>query len=166
MLRGRLAPLGAPLAPFVLHRRRLVAAGLRLLARLDVGYRNSAVSVEGAPPRRRSPRPGERLADAAVRCDGRELRLHDLTARPGVHVLLDRDAPGPPIGGPLVHLHRIESRPGHGVVAVRPDGHVGFTGADAADPRFLGWLRRVGAGSQPGNAPASRDRSRREASTA
>jgi len=144
LLRGRLAPWGAPVLPFLLRRRRLVAEGARLLARLDVGYRGSAVSATGDPPRRGGPGPGDRLPDATVTCEGRAVRLHALTARPGVHLLLDRDADDVAGAHPLVHVHRLANRPGAGVVAVRPDGHVGCTAADARDVALTGWLRRVG----------------------
>ena len=144
LLRGRIAPWGAPLVPFLLRRRRLVAEGMRLLAGLDVGYRGGSVSATGDPPRHGRPRPGDRLPDATVTCDGREVRLHALTARPGVHLLLDRDASEPACSHPLLHVHRLESWPGAGVLAVRPDGHVGCTAADARDVALTGWLRRVG----------------------
>jgi hypothetical protein len=156
LLRGRLAPWGAPALPFLLRRRRLVSQGVRLLARLDVGYRGSAVSAEGESPRPGRPRPGDRLGDATVTSGGREVRLHALTARPGVHLLLDRDALEPASAHPLVHVHRLESCPGTGVLAVRPDGHVGCTSADARDPALTGWLRRVGLGAGP-VVPAARD---------
>jgi 2-polyprenyl-6-methoxyphenol hydroxylase-like FAD-dependent oxidoreductase len=164
LLRGRLAPAGAPLVPLLLRHRRMVGEALRVLARLDVGYPGSVVSPEGGPSRWRGPRPGERLPDADVSCGGRTQRLHALTARPGLHLLLDRDASEPPIRAPLVHLHRIDSSPGAGVVAVRPDGHVGFTSADVTDPGLAGWLQRVGAAAQPVSAP--RDRSRRLSNSA
>jgi hypothetical protein len=164
LLRGRLAPAGAPLVPLLLRHRRMVGEALRVLARLDVGYPGSVVSLEGGPSRWRGPRPGERLPDADVSCGGRTQRLHALTARPGLHLLLDRDASEPPIRAPLVHLHRIDSSPGAGVVAVRPDGHVGFTSADVTDPGLAGWLQRVGAAAQPVSAP--RDRSRRLSNSA
>ncbi|SOC48832.1 2-polyprenyl-6-methoxyphenol hydroxylase [Blastococcus aggregatus] len=146
LLRGRVAPLGAPLVPFLLRRRRLVAEGARLLARLDAGYRGSPVSAVGDPPRRGRPRPGDRLPDATVVSGGREVHLHALIARPGVHLLLDRDAPEPAWGSPLVHVHRVDSSPGTGALALRPDGHVGCSVGDAGDPALTGWLRRIGAG--------------------
>jgi 2-polyprenyl-6-methoxyphenol hydroxylase-like FAD-dependent oxidoreductase len=90
-LRARLAPLAAPLAP-ALVRGRLAAGGIRLLSQLCVSYRDSPLSIEGTPRRRGGPRAGDRLPDRLVRADGRSLRLHELLARPGVHVLLDRDA--------------------------------------------------------------------------
>jgi hypothetical protein len=115
-----------------------------VLARLDVGYRGSPVSAVGDPPRRGGPRPGDRLPDATVTSGGRQVRLHALTARPGVHLLLDRDAGDTPGARPGVHVHRLDSSPGTGVLAVRPDGHVGCTAADAGDVALTGWLRRVG----------------------
>jgi hypothetical protein len=155
LLRGRLAPLGAPLVPHLLRRRRLVAEGARLLARLDAGYRRSALSVAGDPPRYGGPHPGDRLPDATVTSGGREVELHALTARPGVHLLLDRDAPEPAWGHALVHVHRLESRPGTGVLAVRPDGHVGCAAADASDVALTGWLRRVGLPPAARSTPAA-----------
>ena len=152
LLRGRLAPWGAPLVPFLLRRRRLVAEGARVLARLDVGYRGSTLSTAGTPPRRDGPRPGDRLPDAAVTRGGREVRLHALTAQPGVHLLLDRDAPEPVPGNPLVHGHRLDCSPGTGVLAVRPDGHVGCSSGDSGDPALAGWLHRVGL--PPATRPA------------
>jgi hypothetical protein len=103
--------------------------------------------VEGAAARRGTPRAGDRLPDAMVTCDGRSIRLHELLAHPGCSVLLDRDAalPGPGVGGPLVHVHRLSSSPGTGVVAVRPDGHVGYRSARLDRGGLMAWLRRVGA---------------------
>jgi hypothetical protein len=75
---------------------------------------------------------------------GREVRLHALTARPGVQLLLDRDAPQPEWEHPLVGVHRLDSSPGAGAVAVRPDGHVGCAVGAADDPALVGWLRRIG----------------------
>ena len=144
LLRGRIAPWGAPVVPFLLRRRRLVAEAMRLLAGLDVSYRGGSVSATGDPPRHGGPRPGDRLPDATVTCGGREVRLHALTARPGVHLLLDRDASEPACSHPLLYVHRLESSPGAGVLAVRPDGHVGCTAADARDVALTGWLRRIG----------------------
>jgi 2-polyprenyl-6-methoxyphenol hydroxylase-like FAD-dependent oxidoreductase len=128
LLRGRLAPWGAPLVPFLLRRRRLVAEGMRLLARLDVGYRGSAVSAAGEPPRPGSPRPGDRLGDATVTSGGREVRLHALTARPGVHLLLDRDGLEPPRG------HRWCTSTGWRAVPAPVCSRCGRTGTSAARP--------------------------------
>lgn len=146
-LRGAVAPRVAPMLPWLLRRRWLVAAGVRALAQFSVDYRGSRISVEGAPARRGLPRAGDRLPDAEVTCDGRTTRLHALLARPGVHVLLDRDAAAPGSGatGRLVHVHRLTSSPGAGVVAVRPDGHIGYRSSGHDPSGLAAWLRLVGA---------------------
>jgi len=148
-LRARLAPLAAPLLPALASQRRIVAAGIRLVSQLDVSYRGSPLSVEGTPHRRGGPRAGDRLPDRLVRVDGREIRLHDLLARPGVHVLLDRDAawPGDLALSGSVHVYRLTSVPGRGLVAVRPDGHVGFRAGTAEVRQLAAWLTRTGATS-------------------
>ncbi|GAA4733877.1 hypothetical protein GCM10023328_11820 [Modestobacter marinus] len=143
-LRGTLAPLAAPLLPWVLARRRLVARGFRVLAQLDTGYPGGPLAREGSTPRAGRPHPGDRVPDAPVTCQGREVRLHELLARPGVHVLLDRDAPDPSVTGRFLHVHRLTSSPGRGVVAVRPDGHAGFV-SGAVDAELGWWLAAAGA---------------------
>ena len=147
-LRGRVAPLAAPLVPALTGSPRLVAGGIRLLSQLDVSYRDSPLSVEGTPRRRGGPRAGDRLRDQLVRCGGRSIRLHELLARPGVHILLDRDADGlgVPPGWP-VHVHRLASAPGRGLTAVRPDGYIGFRGQVAEVGQLAAWLALIGAGS-------------------
>ena len=144
-VRGALAPLAAPAVPYVLARRRLVAEGARLLSQLRVRYRQSELSVMGTPPHQRRPRPGDRLPDEWVMVAGARRRLHELTARPGVHVLIDRDARIPEGRqlGPLVWLHRIDDRPGAGLSVVRPDGHVGYQ-SGTCDPDDLStWLELI-----------------------
>ncbi|GEL18864.1 hypothetical protein PA7_27010 [Pseudonocardia asaccharolytica DSM 44247 = NBRC 16224] len=145
-LRGRLAPGAAGLLPTVLRRRRLIAEAVRVLSGLRVGYPRSALSVTGTPPPRGGPRAGDRLPDAAVSCEGRRTRLHELTARPGVHILLHRDAAPPRVGGPRLHVHRLTNMPGRGLLAVRPDGYVGLCTGEADDAGLSGWLARIGAG--------------------
>jgi hypothetical protein len=73
--------------------------------------------------------------------------LHALLARPGVHVLLDRDAPclDHLALGPYITIHRVTSMPGTGVVAVRPDGYVGFCSRMAEVGRLRAWLASIGA---------------------
>jgi 2-polyprenyl-6-methoxyphenol hydroxylase-like FAD-dependent oxidoreductase len=144
-LRATVAPLAAPLVPLVLSRRRLVAEAVRLLSQLRVGYRASRLSVEGKPALPGRPRAGDRLPDRVVTCDGRQVRLHELLARPGVHVLLHRDARPPGATGPLVRVHRLTSTPGPGLVAVRPDGYVGFRSGASGDAQLGRWLTRIGA---------------------
>ena len=151
-LRGRLAPLAAPLGSALIGRRRLVAAGIRVLSQLRVSYRDSPLSVEGTPRRRGGPRAGDRLPDQLVRSAGRSIQLHALLARPGVHILLDRDADRldtwPP--GRLVSIHRLASVPGRGLTAVRPDGYIGFRGQTTEIRQLAAWLARLGAGAGPG----------------
>jgi 2-polyprenyl-6-methoxyphenol hydroxylase-like FAD-dependent oxidoreductase len=151
-LRSRLAPLAAPLVPAVTGRRRLIAAGIRLVSQLDLRYPGSPLSAEGSPNRPGGPRAGDRLPDRLVRADGRDTRLHDLLARPGVHILLDRDADRLeelPLGR-LVHVHRLASSRGHGLIAVRPDGYVGFRSGSAEIRQLAAWLIRIGAAPATG----------------
>ena len=146
-LRGTLVPLAAPAVPLILNQRWLMAQVVRMLSQRWVRYRGSPLSVDGDPVGSCWPRPGDRLPDQDVTYDGRWARLHELTARPGVHVLLERDAE--PLDarllGPHVTVHRLTSHPGRGLAAVRPDGYVGFRCGDA-DPAQLGaWLDLAGA---------------------
>jgi len=102
--------------------------------------------VEGTPRRRGGPRAGDRLPDRLVTAAGQDMPLHGLLARPGVHVLLDRDADGLEglAPGRLVHVHRLTSVPGRGLIAVRPDGYVGFRGGTAEAGQLASWLTRIG----------------------
>jgi len=147
-LRGGLAPLAAPVVPVLIGRRRVVAGGMRILAQLRVSYRHSPLSMEGTPGRRGGPRAGDRLPDRAVMADGHRVRLHELTARPGVHVLLDRDAARPENlpPGPLISVHRLASVPGRGLTAVRPDGYIGFRGQLADSRQLAAWLSLLSPG--------------------
>ncbi|WP_308929962.1 FAD-dependent monooxygenase [Arthrobacter sp. SLBN-112] len=151
-LARNLLPAVAPVLPLLLRRQWLTSKGIRLLAQPFVRYRSSAISRDGTPRSGRWPRPGERLPDAPASVEGRVVRLHDLTAVPGVHILLERDADRDAFGAglalpghsPLIHVHRLTSHPGRGVVAVRPDGYIGFRCGEA-DPGQVGdWLRLVG----------------------
>lgn len=149
-LRGVAAPRAAAAVPALLDRRRLVAEAIRLISQLRVNYRHSPLSVQGTPPLRGAPRPGDRLPDAAVSLGGAPRRLHELLAGPGVHLLLQRDAAPPSpqvVTSPQVSVLRLANSPGGGLVAVRPDGHVGFQcGTD--DPAGLtDWLALIGAAS-------------------
>lgn len=151
LLRGVVAPLGAPAVPVLIKQRRLIAEGIRWMSQLRVAYSHSPLSVEGMPRLRGWPSVGQRLPDATVTTDGQRARLHALLARPGVHVLLQRDAGNLErlALGAHVTVHRLTSVPGTGVVAVRPDGYVGFR-CGIADVGQLGaWLARIGAGTSP-----------------
>ena len=143
-LRGTLAPLAAPAVPLVLGRRRLVAEAVRTLSQLRVSYRGSVLSRDTTLLPGRGLHAGDRLPDATVVCDGRTVRLHELTATPGVHLLLSRDAELYDGAGPRVHVHRLTNRPGTGVIAVRPDGHVGYRSDRSDPPQLNQWLNLIG----------------------
>jgi FAD binding domain len=145
LVRGTLAPVAAPLIPALMSRRRLVAEGIRLLSQLRVRYRGSPLSVEGTPRPRGAPRAGDRLPDKTVTSAGRTIRLHQLLARPGVHVLLERDAECLDYlaAGPMVNVHRLTSAPGRGLIAVRPDGHIGFRCQTADANQLTAWLALI-----------------------
>nr|WP_246568357.1 FAD-dependent monooxygenase [Streptomyces flaveus] len=144
-LRAGAAARAAPAVPVLLNRRRLVAEGIRLISQLRVSYRRSPLSVEGTPHLRGAPRPGDRLPDATVSVGGPPQRLHGLLARPGVYLLLQRDADPPPdaVLGPHVTVLRLTNSPGRGLVAVRPDGHVGFRCGSADAAGLSGWLSLI-----------------------
>lgn len=147
LLRGVLAPLAAPEVRVLIKQRRLVAEGIRWMSQLRLAYYNSPLSMDGIPRLRGWPRVGQRLPDATVTANGMRIRLHALLARPGVHVLLHRDADALEhlAFGPHVTVHRLMSVPDAGVVVVRPDGYVGFR-CGVADVRQLRtWLARIGA---------------------
>jgi 2-polyprenyl-6-methoxyphenol hydroxylase-like FAD-dependent oxidoreductase len=155
-LRGTLVPLTAPAVPLLLRQRPLMAQVVRVLSQRWVHYRHSVLSVQAPhaadrpPGARRSgpgPRPGDRVPDQDVTCEGRRLRLHELTARPGVHVLLARDAEGLEGLAPRaqVAVHRVSSWPGRGLVALRPDGHVGLRCGTDGGAALAAWLDLAGA---------------------
>jgi 2-polyprenyl-6-methoxyphenol hydroxylase-like FAD-dependent oxidoreductase len=145
-LRSRLAPLAAPLIPALIGRRHLIAEAVRLVSQLGMSYRHSPLSVEGTPRRGSGPRAGDRLPDQLVCSAGRTIRLHDLLAGPGVHVLLDRDADPLLSADRFVSIHRLTSSPGRGLIAVRPDGYVGFRCQAAEIGQLATWLGMFRAG--------------------
>jgi 2-polyprenyl-6-methoxyphenol hydroxylase-like FAD-dependent oxidoreductase len=152
--RAVLVPAAAPLLPWLARQRRLTTAGVRMLAQFRLRYPRSVLSVDVQssliPVRgglaKRTLRPGSRVADTLVRCEGRRVRAHELMATPGVHIFLQADArPMPPrLTGPFVHVHRLDDRPGTGMLVVRPDGYAAVR-APVLDERHLeAWLRMVG----------------------
>ncbi|MEU2005755.1 FAD-dependent monooxygenase [Rhodococcus sp. NPDC019627] len=146
--RGAVASMGPHLLPRALPGRRVQTHLVRLLSQLRWDYRRSVLSVDGGsgPPTVVSA--GQRLPDEQITVDGAPRRLHDLTAAPGIHVLLCRDTPwsrSSPADGGFVRVHRIHSWPGDGVVIVRPDGYVGFRSPDSRGVEA--WLDMVGAGN-------------------
>ncbi|MGH3342002.1 MAG: FAD-dependent monooxygenase [Carbonactinosporaceae bacterium] len=143
--RGVIAPLVASLVPVALRQRALVGQGIRVLSQLRWNYRRSPLSVESLPGSRVAARAGDRLPDQLVTVNGTPQRLHDLTSRPGLHLLLYHDTPTGTLAPPdkLTHLHRIISWPGTGVVVVRPDGHVGYR-SGSPGPGLGDWLAAMG----------------------
>jgi 2-polyprenyl-6-methoxyphenol hydroxylase-like FAD-dependent oxidoreductase len=141
IVRGPVAGLLAPLVlPVALGHPRLLAPFLRLLMGLRWHYRHSALSQEGVPSTDIGPRPGDRMPDSVLEQDGRQLRLHDATARPAMHLLLY----GGPSDWPTAHALRAHatelqslriSGRGVGQVLVRPDGYVAYRagGTDLTD---------------------------------
>jgi 2-polyprenyl-6-methoxyphenol hydroxylase-like FAD-dependent oxidoreductase len=147
--RAGLAPLAAPALRLILRRPAPISQAFRLLSQLDVSYHSSPLSVGSTTLPRGRLRPGDRLPDDTVSVGGRQLRVHELLARPGVHVLLDADArePAAALSGPHVHVHRLTSSPGRGVVTVRPDGYVGLLADTVDDQQLSSWLGLVGTGT-------------------
>ncbi|MDQ4044600.1 MAG: FAD-dependent monooxygenase [Chloroflexota bacterium] len=146
MLRA-LTSIGAPLIPLLLGRRRLIATSIRQVSQLRTAYPDSPLSVEGSPKLHTGPQPGQRVPDATVIIEGQKTRLHALLARPGIHVLLQSNAA--PLEkldlGQHVAIHRLETGSGAGIIAARPDGHVGFRSGRADAENLQRWLSRIGA---------------------
>jgi 2-polyprenyl-6-methoxyphenol hydroxylase-like FAD-dependent oxidoreductase len=142
-VRGVVAPMAAPLVPFVQGRRRLVAEGAAVLSQLRWHYRRSPLSCAATHRWRSGTWAGDRLPDQVVDVDRRRaVRLHELTSCPGVHVLLARDTPDPWLRTTeLVHVHRVTSWPGAGVLVVRPDGHVGLRSERCIPEQVTRWLQ-------------------------
>lgn len=147
-VRTVLVPAVAPVLPYLLRNRPLVSAGMRILSQLDLTYRSTLLPSGDRSRSRYTPPSGRRLPDGQVTVGGRQRRLHDLLARAGMHVLLERS--GPPLDPSevdgRVHLWRVESWPGHGVTVVRPDGYVGYHHARPRPEDVTGWLAEMGAG--------------------
>jgi 2-polyprenyl-6-methoxyphenol hydroxylase-like FAD-dependent oxidoreductase len=146
-LRGVLAPLGAPALPGLVARRSLIARALCLVTQMRAAYRDSPISLEERPWPGTGRRAGQLLPDALAVVEGLPVRLHGLLARPGIQALLHRDSARIEQldFGPHVTLHRVASAPGTALVAVRPDGYVGFRSQVADAAQFRAWLARVGA---------------------
>jgi 2-polyprenyl-6-methoxyphenol hydroxylase-like FAD-dependent oxidoreductase len=161
LLRGVFAPLGAPLAPTLLNQRWLTALAGHALSQSWVAYPDSPLTWEGAPhlPSQRAwPRAGQWLPDvAAVTASGMRVRLRALLARPGAHVILQRDAAALERHhlGAQVTIHRLTNMPGAGALIVRPDGYVGCRCQRADVGQAHAWLERIGAATgQPSSSSA------------
>ncbi|MEV0267874.1 FAD-dependent monooxygenase [Hamadaea sp. NPDC050747] len=150
LARTAAARLGAPLLPGVLGWRRLVAEGFRTLAQLRTGYPRSPLSIDDRPPSSMPVGAGGRLPDMPVVVSSGPARLHELTAEPGTHLLLLRDAAEPGLmENDRIRVHRLLDRPGAGLIGVRPDGYVGLRAGRTSSPSVKRWLRLTGALSGP-----------------
>jgi 2-polyprenyl-6-methoxyphenol hydroxylase-like FAD-dependent oxidoreductase len=155
--RGQVVPRLAPLVLRGKVGRRIV---FRTVSQLGIRYRGSPLSVEGPGAPSRGPRPGDRLPDAPINCDGRPASLHSALASLGFHVLLCGPSSAWPAANSagladgssinVLRLTRAVGRPGDlvdptglalgrlGVTGddavhylIRPDGHVAYrAGAD------------------------------------
>ena len=82
-----------------------------------------------------------------MRRSSRALERRDattLTARPGVVLLAARDADPSAVPNRLP-MHRLLDTPGTGIVAIRPDGYVGYSGDTAQPDELAAWLEVAGA---------------------
>jgi 2-polyprenyl-6-methoxyphenol hydroxylase-like FAD-dependent oxidoreductase len=154
LIRTVLMPFGAPLVlPMALRWRHLTAAGFRVLAQLRVGYPGSRLSIDDGRPESLPIRVGDRLPDLPVSVTDGHTRLQTLTARPGTHLLLLRDAPTVEVADASIHVHRLLDRGGRGLIAVRPDGYVGLRTTEATSPQVGHWLSLTGASPRSGARP-------------
>lgn len=142
LVRGCLAPIAAPWVPLAMRPRWVLAQVLRTLGQLRVDYRGSPLSVQSARPT--SLRAGDRLPNTTVTVDRVPVGLHELTARPGLHVLLGADAPWPYPDRPEIHVHRLDDRGPAALTVVRPDGYIGLCSDVVAEREIADWLRLVG----------------------
>ena len=108
-------------------------------------YRHSPLSSTGTRPPKNLPRAGDRLPDVPVTTSTGPTRLHELTAHPGIDLFLQHDSPQVPAVPGSVHVHRLVDFQGTGVIAVRPDGYVGFSGDSADLHQLTSWLELVHA---------------------
>jgi 2-polyprenyl-6-methoxyphenol hydroxylase-like FAD-dependent oxidoreductase len=81
------AHLASRLVPLVLRSAALRTAGFRVISELGIHYRRSPTAAGSPRERWRTPRPGDRLPDAAVTRNGQPMTLHAAVATPGLHLL-------------------------------------------------------------------------------
>ncbi|MFF3685499.1 FAD-dependent monooxygenase [Streptomyces sp. NPDC002187] len=104
---------------------------------LGLGYRGGPLSCGGAG----ALEAGDRAPDGPLPGGG---RLFDLLRGPHFTLLaVDTDAELPPLDGAQVHIHRIDAYEpyGKGLFLIRPDGCIGWAGADATG--LVTYLGRV-----------------------
>lgn len=153
-----------------LARPRVRAAAFHFVSQLGIRYRRSPAVTEGEPTLGDGPRAGDRLPDARVVRDGKELYLHECLSSPHVHLLLcgrhrafdenhvaalskqfedvlsvqhlSGDAAGGVITDPTGKLLARLGVHQEAMYLIRPDGHVAFRcgGSDLLRP--AGYLAR------------------------
>lgn len=167
VIRARVVPRVLPLGLRFTAGR---SAAFRTVSQLGIRYRRSPLSEEGSSRLHRGPRAGDRLPDATVRRDGAAVRLHEVLAAPGFHLLLCGDAADcdprqraaiEERHGDLVRIDALRRRPEPGALhdpngqalarlgcaaaaqlLVRPDGHVGYRCAGTDLHGVIGYLDR------------------------
>ena len=108
-----------------------VSAGLRLSGQPTVIGKPAGTGAAGGSHRGSGGVPATAFGTLTCVVDGRWRRLHEVTASPGFHVLLHRDAVLPsgvlPLADCPAAVHRVQTWR-DAVVVVRPDGHIGYRG--------------------------------------
>lgn len=149
----------------------------RRLAQLEVRYRSSPITHEGAPPLRHGPMAGDRLPDAALTREGRSVSLQRELSGPSLHLLLCGPVRAWDPGqlstlrehlGTLLATHHLASEPStvtladesgealvrlgveqEGHYLVRPDGHVAYRAAGTDLEPMARWLHEWVIGPEP-----------------
>jgi 2-polyprenyl-6-methoxyphenol hydroxylase-like FAD-dependent oxidoreductase len=144
LARTRLIPAVLPLAARAKTAR---AYAFRTISQLAIHYRGSPLSADSPNPPRHGPKAGDRLPDAALHHNGQDTTLHKIIGTPGWHLLLH--ASGQAQWEALarladrwpdqIHVHHLPaddsaqllrrlgvSDTATTVIAVRPDGHIGY----------------------------------------
>ncbi len=158
-LRTRWPRTAAAVLRVISRHPRLIGSVIAELGNLNARYRPSPWM---SPSRLRGDAGagliGRRLRDRHIVVDGRTVLLHELLAQPGIHVLTAGDRQVLPTwsGRYPVHLHSVENLAPGRLLGVRPDGHVGCDGDEAALNR---WFAHLGLeGQSKGLTPESRVR--------
>jgi hypothetical protein len=108
---------------------------LRTMGQLTHSYGYGPAARDATPRLRHGPGPGQRLGDAMVTIDGQRRSVQEVTATPGMHLLLagwpHDETHVSDLG--WIQSHRLETlldgSPGCGYYLVRPDGYIGLRGA-------------------------------------
>ncbi|WP_207213469.1 FAD-dependent monooxygenase [Rhodococcus sp. Q1] len=152
-LRTAVLPAVAPAVPTLLRLHLLTATAGATLSQDWVSYRAGPIT-EGHRCRGAGRlQAGDPLPDIEVVTRGRARRVHDLTCSPGMHVLHGPATLLHPVSGTVpVTCHPIDTWPPRRILAVRPDGYIGYRD-DSGDPSSLDrWLRTVTGTAEPAGA--------------